>query len=703
MMSMTDESVHEASSAFEHDSFLLDNQIAKLEQDVSKSLNEIAKVFEMKYRDFAPQFLRVKNLQCKLVDTEKNLSQIVEEAPTKKLCVIRDFIDRLSVLNEMEAQLNTLWLGSSNGKADSLADATTILRLEKLVNGLESDESEAVNDRILPLIFNEIAARKSELVMLMDEFYKEFLQFPDIERVNPGMEQMVIKCVSIKSVSDNLTAMKKLGEFESRLEEFVDAVWKLFCTKMIHSVDPFSLMTFRANEYSDTVVFSVAKSITEAKNPDPKAVFQALEEFFKMLHKALDGIHIEKTPFDCLIPSIPCEKKDEKEDLKQLTKQTYDTIVSLSSEFHAFMKNLEFFTDSTTSFDNFITNYERIFVDRRCHHFVSAARQLVTQPYIHLTEVGSSENEDEEKIGDIARMMDEKLKLNQQDLLNLLKSTEADKFSTKLFQFQKCKISTSTFKFVHLLNECLLAAVEADSEMEACRLLTTARNMVEIFLSLGPLHHQQALTTVPQIAAIFFNNCHYLCNRLVTVKTDLQQRVDLSKQVASECNFVEFFADLRTAAANILEQHITQSRRQLSATIGSADIFVGLRDDATYKQCERVLNACAMQIGQISGVWREIMPEFVLAHTLGCLISHLLTIANDMVLAKEDVAASDADIMVSLLTELMQKLKTILTINGVEVIHRVCEEPYFRLTETIFCLNASLAEIGHRWCEGKGH
>jgi hypothetical protein len=54
------------------------------------------------------------------------------------LNVIRDFIDRLSVLNEMETQLNALWLGASNGESrDSLADALIILRLEELVKGLE--------------------------------------------------------------------------------------------------------------------------------------------------------------------------------------------------------------------------------------------------------------------------------------------------------------------------------------------------------------------------------------------------------------------------------------------------------------------------------------------------------------------------------------------------------------------------------------
>ena len=52
-------------------------------------------------------------------------------------------------------------------------------------------------------------------------------------------------------------------------------------------------------------------------------------------------------------------------------------------------QDLDFFTDATPTFDEFFASYDRIYVDRRCHHFISQTRQYVTQPYIDLTEVGS--------------------------------------------------------------------------------------------------------------------------------------------------------------------------------------------------------------------------------------------------------------------------------------------------------------------------
>src|SRR4051812_37458369 len=108
--------------------------------------------------------------------------------------------------------------------------------------------------------------------------------------------------------------------------------------------------------------------------------------------------------------------------------------------------------------------------------------------------------------------------------------------------------------------------------MESCRLLTTARNILELYINLSPIHHQQALVTVPQIAAVFFNNCHYICHRLAIIQMELQQSlVNVSKLSASDLDYASFFAELKLIATNILEQHIVQVRRQLSATLGESD------------------------------------------------------------------------------------------------------------------------------------
>lgn len=56
------------------------------------------------------------------------------------------------------------------------------------------------------------------------------------------------------------------------------------------------------------------------------------------------------------------------------------------------------------------------------------------------------------------------------------------------------------------------------------------------------------------------------------------------------------------------------------------------------------------------------MPEFVLAHSLGILVSHLLTVITEMILLKEDITATDASLVSGILTRLLEKLKKLLNV-----------------------------------------
>ena len=52
-------------------------------------------------------------------------------------------------------------------------------------------------------------------------------------------------------------------------------------------------------------------------------------------------------------------------------------------------------------------------------------------------QVGSATDEEEEVVGEIAKKLKEKAKTSSADLL---KSVTSDRFSPKLFQFQKCMV-----------------------------------------------------------------------------------------------------------------------------------------------------------------------------------------------------------------------------------------------------------------------
>jgi len=38
-------------------------------------------------------------------------------------------------------------------------------------------------------------------------------------------------------------------------------------------------------------------------------------------------------------------------------------------------------------FENFFNSFDRITIDRRCHHYITTARELIKKPYVDLIEV----------------------------------------------------------------------------------------------------------------------------------------------------------------------------------------------------------------------------------------------------------------------------------------------------------------------------
>ena len=51
-------------------------------------------------------------------------------------------------------------------------------------------------------------------------------------------------------------------------------------------------------------------------------------------------------------------------------------------------KDKAFFTPSAdVLFENFFSSFDRITIDRRCHHYITTARELIKKPYVDLIEV----------------------------------------------------------------------------------------------------------------------------------------------------------------------------------------------------------------------------------------------------------------------------------------------------------------------------
>ncbi|VDO64113.1 unnamed protein product [Heligmosomoides polygyrus] len=350
--------------------------------------------------------------------------------------------------------------------------------------------------------------------------------------------------------------------------------------------------------------------------------------------------------------------------------------MELAEQFRMDMIDLKFFNDATPTFQAFAEQHFTVFIDRRCLEIIKKAKELICMPYLELAEVGCGEEVSEETIIQYKEAFGKMMPKS---------SGVYDAMYPLLLQLPRCKIRPEFQKL-------------------SARLALTARNVIQLYELTAPRHHETAISSMPQMAAIFYNNCYYICHRLMLMPFSVLKSVD--KQSEKYAHFRPILSDslwkLRDIAADMLEQTIRQCRRDISVMLTKDDLFVKIDDGERCDETKNVLNACNNHVQNISRLLKDVLAEMVYSQTMANIVSFLLDSICDVILRMEDIRSVDAEITAVMVDELLAQLVPVFTINGRSAIHEVCSTSYFRTKEIIFCLKGSLQSIDDRWCSAKG-
>lgn len=69
--------------------------------------------------------------------------------------------------------------------------------------------------------------------------------------------------------------------------------------------------------------------------------------------------------------------------------------------------------------------------------------------------------------------------------------------------------SSSCVELVDLLQSVLQSVATTESESKMLKMLQTARNIIDLFISLAPLKHHNEITTLPQMAGKYSFRTHH--------------------------------------------------------------------------------------------------------------------------------------------------------------------------------------------------
>ncbi|KJH49103.1 hypothetical protein DICVIV_04733 [Dictyocaulus viviparus] len=217
---------------------------------------------------------------------------------------------------------------------------------------------------------------------------------------------------------------------------------------------------------------------------------------------------------------------------------------------------------------------------------------------------------------------------------------------------------------MELIFSTLQDAVSTDNEELCSRLTLTIRNLLQFFMITAPRHHGAAISSMPQMAAIFYNNCYYICHRLMLMPCGILKNVD--KNSVKYANFRLILTDslwkLREIAADMLEQTMRQSRRDVSALLAKDNLFVGVDDYESYDETKDVLNSGLMHIQSFSRLLKEVLSKMVYSYVMADITSFFLNSLAEVILRMEDIRSVDAEISSNMIDVLLTQLAPIFVV-----------------------------------------
>ncbi|KAL4238190.1 Centromere/kinetochore protein zw10 [Mactra antiquata] len=681
---------------------------------------------------------KCKNFQLHISGTEQLMND-VESIKT----------EMQDVENKIESQIKSQ-LNISTGEFQSLTGQLTdincsLVVLEKLVNlkdGLDSlkaaekrqDYSKAADAlhsveqlliqpvykheqeiSILTSIKTECRVQSEGLINDLREKWKDTIQWTTVNTSNDNSEENVSKtCLKILSQGDSsklesvILGMKKMNCLEDKMKHFGEDLFSNLITPIMN----YEEITLSENEPGIGVTLSLSMNC-EPKQCSPSVpanMFQKLDKVLRFLNTHLlyvvldDGKEgedqqtlmsvlgkiigdktLELAVKQCLIKAIPRSHKE---------LESFNKVVQMTELAHNQLVALHFIESTNRIFGDYVQNVTVLFANKKCQELQEAARKLMTSE-VHDTMVVTHDK----PIGELlplAKGVGGGKKARRDDL-------PADSIlSGKTFRLPTCHISCSIQELMIMAYETLLEAGES-SQQCAIQMYCAVREMFEQFSCVFPTYHKQSLESLPQFAALHYNNCMYIAHHLMLFGHQFSKKLPTT----INATFVDLVPKIRRLGTEAFMYQLTKQKAQLSEYLSAANGFRNVSEKEIFFTSNRAIKQVLHQLQHLRNVWQDILTPSTYRKAIGGLLNGVMVKIADSIVSLEDISADDAKQLSQLITTLTKQSPELLTVQSEEEANITVElhrnvPKWQRFQELDMVLNASMIEIGDRWASGKG-
>lgn len=669
-------------------------------QDIQRSMSGAVK---MQLKDSTGEFERL----TKDLSETNDLLYVIE-----KICCLCDLYD-----NQFLQKKNENWKESTNA----------LLAIEKCLS--EIKESSFVDLQVFKFLNNEYVVVLEDFICSLEEKWTSQVcwTMPDKKE---GVENLILRMPDLEKddTADNLRfrdlviAMSKLKRLKPRIARLAKILLQHILVPLIEDK---SLVPELEHDYSkieNAISLSLKKSTTDNKERTPsflfKQVFTVLDSLNQnLLHLPLsDDNDCSDTVMsifsklirddllqclidNCLFATVP-QSKDE---LKQY-KVVEDTVRKFETALVA-IGFLESTTDEDTSngpgLVTYAMNVSMHFASRRCTDILQQARNLMKKG---INNARIITHKDISQFRGVFSTQEKSLIMTNMPLGTDFDSQKPSKLlSDETMLFPTCQVSECAIDIKDLAFKTMQEACRSTPDC-AVRLVATAQNIFELYQTVFPIFHKDALENIPQQSAIFHNDCMYLAHHLLTLGHQFSRMSEYAKKTMQVMTFVDKVPYLRRLGAEIFLQQLRSQKQVMVQCLEPLHSFATMRTNDKFSMIEKALKQVLYQLNHLKKVWLEVLPTHTMLRALGNLVNYCLAEVVSIVCAMEDISSDDSVSLRLACELLLLQVPSVFqdSSKNPDLSWRKYVAKWPLLEELVFLLSSSLREIVDRWADGKG-
>jgi centromere/kinetochore protein ZW10 len=316
-----------------------------------------------------------------------------------------------------------------------------------------------------------------------------------------------------------------------------------------------------------------------------------------------------------------CLKKSVPRTAEEL--QRYEQVKTATAEFEAGMAELGVVESGFSELSGFTQNIEVYFEEEKRKELLSNARSILRRS-IHDTERVVPPEEADPLSGAAGDPPEDGIP-TLEDLM-----CHEDKLKDIGATFPACSVSKCVVEFVELLRDTLHASYAKETEDERMDMFRRVRDLIDLYRAVFPTHHKDDIATIPAAAAVYYNNCMFLVQRLIVESAQLSQRL------TPHATFVDVILIVRRMGEDAFLLEMRKQRDSVLRSLKAFGDFGGVSEEDKRDEVYRGVRQGLFQITQLSRVYKGVLPSHVHRDAVGNLLDVLVSYVVKGVLSLED-------------------------------------------------------------------